>query len=91
VREFETRPADIREYCDQGIIPIRGDYKKRMEAGKEFSIIEAMAMLMGQSAGAVSENIPAKDIVEAMVNEAIQVLRGNAASIAPLTAVKSRL
>jgi NAD(P)H-dependent flavin oxidoreductase YrpB (nitropropane dioxygenase family) len=30
VREFESRPQDIKAYCDEGIVPIRGDYKKYM-------------------------------------------------------------
>merc|ERR1719378_298901 len=48
VREFEKRPDEIKAYCDQGIIPIRGDYKKTMLAGGKFSRAGTAAILMGQ-------------------------------------------
>lgn len=83
VKEFETRPADIKAYCDKGILPIRGDYKKYMEAGKPFSKAETIALLMGQVAGAVNDKPPAKQIVENMVSQAIEMLRKNTAVIGP--------
>ncbi|CAK0906718.1 unnamed protein product [Prorocentrum cordatum] len=84
VKDFETRPDEIKAYCDKGILPIRGDYKKHMEAGKPFSKAETVALLMGQVAGAVNDTPPAKQIVEQMVSQAIDVLRKNAAHIRPL-------
>jgi NAD(P)H-dependent flavin oxidoreductase YrpB (nitropropane dioxygenase family) len=84
VKEFETRPEEIKAYCDKGILPIRGDYKKHMEAGKPFSKGETVALLMGQVAGAVHDKPPAKQIVEQMVSQAIEILRKNAAVIRPI-------
>merc|ERR1711953_728696 len=63
VKEFETRPEEIKEYCDKGILPIRGDYKKHMLEKKPFSKGETVALLMGQSAGTVKNIMPAKEIV----------------------------
>eukprot|EP00440_Ansanella_granifera_P036697 gb/GFBE01039810.1/.p1 GENE.gb/GFBE01039810.1/~~gb/GFBE01039810.1/.p1 ORF type:complete len:359 (+),score=86.43 gb/GFBE01039810.1/:1-1077(+) len=84
VRDFEKRPEEIKAYCDQGIIPIRGDYKKVMQAGGKFSRAETAAMLMGQCAGAVNEMKSAQEIVEEMVAEAIIMLRRSAAMIGKL-------
>merc|ERR1719356_784890 len=84
VKEFETRPEEIKAYCDKGILPIRGDYKKHMEAGKPFSKGETVALLMGQVAGAIHDKPPAKQIVEQMVSQAIEIFRKNAAVIRPI-------
>jgi len=83
VREFEKRPEEIKAYCDQGIIPIRGDYKKTMQAGGSFSRAETVAMLMGQCAGAIDDLPTAQEIIEEMVREAILRLRDGAAQIGP--------
>jgi len=81
VRDFEKRPEEIRAYCEQGIIPIRGDYKKVMQAGGQFSRAQTAALLMGQVAGACNDKPAAKEIIEDMVAEAIVMLRKNAACI----------
>jgi len=84
VVDFEERQggqAEIKEYCDQGIIPIRGDYKRIMTAGGSFSKGKTMALLMGQSSGAVSDVQPAAQIVNEMMTMAIQILRTNASLI----------
>ena len=82
VKDFETRPAEIAEYCAQGIIPIRGDYKKHQVEGREFpELKEVGALLMGQAAGAFGDKPTAKAIVEGMVMEAIERLRTNTAKI----------
>jgi len=93
VKDFETRPAEIKAYCDKGILPIRGDYKKHMEAGKPFSKGETVALLMGQVAGAINDKPPAKEIIESMVSQAIEMLRKNTAFIGPvgMTAPSSKL
>lgn len=84
VREFEKRPEEVKAYCEQGIVPIRGDYKKTMMAGGKFSRAETAAILMGQVAGAVNERKSAKTIVEEMVTEAVATLRKNTAMISKL-------
>ena len=65
----------------QGIIPIRGDYKRIMTAGGSFSKGKTMALLMGQSSGAVTDVQPAAQIVNEMMTMAIQILRTNASLI----------
>merc|ERR1712187_1040871 len=84
VKEFEKRPDEIKAYCDQGILPIRGDYKKTMQAGGKFSRAGTAAILMGQVAGAVDDIKPAKVIVEEMMTEAVAMLRSNTAMISKL-------
>eukprot|EP00929_Paragymnodinium_shiwhaense_P066703 TRINITY_DN33490_c0_g1_i2.p1 TRINITY_DN33490_c0_g1~~TRINITY_DN33490_c0_g1_i2.p1 ORF type:complete len:334 (-),score=75.51 TRINITY_DN33490_c0_g1_i2:123-1124(-) len=81
VREFEKRPEEIKAYCDKGIIPIRGDYKKAMIEKRPFSRGETVAMLMGQCAGAINDRKACKQIIEEMVSQAIEVLRSNTARI----------
>merc|ERR1712039_1066473 len=84
VKEFETRPAEIKAYCDKGILPIRGDYKKHMEQGKPFSKGETVALLMGQVAGAINDKPSAKQIIEGMVSQAIAIFRKRAYAIVPV-------
>merc|ERR1712083_164073 len=84
VKEFVTRPEEIKAYCDKGILPIRGDYKKHMEAGKPFSKGETVALLMGQVAGAINDKPPARVIIESMVSQAIEIIRNRAAAIGPM-------
>lgn len=84
VKDFETRPQEIKEYCDNGILPIRGDYKKHMLAKKPFSKGETVALLMGQVAGAINDKPPARKIIEDMVSQAIRILKKNVANIGPV-------
>lgn len=84
VKDFETRPQEIKEYCDNGILPIRGDYKKHMLAKKPFSKGETVALLMGQVAGAINDKPPARKIIEDMVSQAIRILKRNVANIGPV-------
>ena len=83
MKQFEERPEDIKAYCDAGVIPIRGDYKKVMQAGGSFSKGETAALLMGQCAGAVNRVESAELIVKEMVEVAIASLRSNIVRIAP--------
>lgn len=52
-----------------------------MTAGGSFSKGKTMALLMGQSSGAVSDVQPAAQIVNEMMTMAIQILRTNASLI----------
>jgi NAD(P)H-dependent flavin oxidoreductase YrpB (nitropropane dioxygenase family) len=82
VREFESRPADIKAYCDAGVVPIRGDYKKRLSAGETYPPhSQVNAMLMGQCAGAVTEIKSASEIVQEIVAGAIVALQANAVKV----------
>lgn len=81
VKEFEQRPAEIKAYCDAGVIPIRGDYKKIMKAGGKFSKGETAALLMGQCCGAIDSIMSAEEVVRDMVEVAIITLNSNTMQI----------
>jgi NAD(P)H-dependent flavin oxidoreductase YrpB (nitropropane dioxygenase family) len=68
IRSWEVdRPAEVKRLCDSGIVPLAQD----MEQDKEFDI----PFLMGQVAGSIEKIQPAKEIVEEMVTECVQILK----------------
>jgi NAD(P)H-dependent flavin oxidoreductase YrpB (nitropropane dioxygenase family) len=67
IQEWENKPEEIKKLTDAGIVPMAKD----MEDEKDVDI----PFLMGQVAGVIKEIKPAKDIVDNMVTEAIQMLR----------------
>jgi len=87
----ENRQDEIRELCDNGIVPYTADLedtpgsksKKLTENDLPKEAATFRPLLMGIAAGAVNTIEPAQKIVEDMVNTAIQVLRQNNALIVP--------
>lgn len=68
----EERAGEIKTLCDKGVVPIEHD----MENGTEEI---DLPHLMGQVAGLVDKIQPAKEIVDDMVKEAVEMLQiGNA-------------
>lgn len=67
IRRWHERPAQIRELCDAGKVPIEHD----MEEGNDIDLPH----LMGQVAGSIDRVQPAGDIVREMVDEAVEMLR----------------
>ena len=67
IKEWESRPEDIKRLTDKGIVPLAQD----MEDGKDFDL----PFLMGHVSAVVKDIKPAKDIVEGMVAQASQMLR----------------
>ncbi|KAF2474694.1 2-nitropropane dioxygenase [Lindgomyces ingoldianus] len=67
IRDWESRPDDIKKLTDSGIVPLAKD----MDDGKDVDI----PFLMGQVSGAIQSIQPAKEIVEEMVQEAIEMLK----------------
>jgi len=68
----------IDEFCKNGVVPIEGIMKEVIESGKEISMkerLEIMPMLMGQTAGAIDEILPAKVIIDNMVKDAVDKLK----------------
>jgi NAD(P)H-dependent flavin oxidoreductase YrpB (nitropropane dioxygenase family) len=61
------RPDEVKRLCDSGIVPIQKD----MDEEKDID----MPFLMGQVAGVIDKIQPAKEIVEQMVSECVDVLR----------------
>jgi NAD(P)H-dependent flavin oxidoreductase YrpB (nitropropane dioxygenase family) len=67
IRRWHEEPARIKELCDKGVVPIEHDF----EEGNEVDLPH----LMGQVAGAITKVQPAREIVEEMVTEAVDMLR----------------
>ena len=67
VAKWHAQPARIKELCDSGVVPIEHD----MDEGNDIDIPH----LMGQVAGAIQKVQPAKEIVDEMVKEAVDMLK----------------
>jgi NAD(P)H-dependent flavin oxidoreductase YrpB (nitropropane dioxygenase family) len=67
VKDWHSRPDDIKKLTDSGIVPLAKD----MDEGKDVDI----PFLMGQVAGVVQDIKPARQIVDEMVAEAVDMLR----------------
>lgn len=67
VKEWEAKPDEIKRLTDQGIIPMMQDIEQEKDVDMPF--------LMGQVAGVIQDIKSAKDIVEEMVGEAVDMLR----------------
>ncbi|KAK0383704.1 hypothetical protein NLU13_9615 [Sarocladium strictum] len=64
----EQRAAEIKELCDKGVVPIEHDFENGSE---EIDLPH----LMGQVAGLIDKVQPAKEIVDDMVKEAVEMLQ----------------
>jgi NAD(P)H-dependent flavin oxidoreductase YrpB (nitropropane dioxygenase family) len=74
IRAWEKQPEKIKEWTDKGIIP----YEKDVQDGVE----EAdRPFLMGQVSGVIDEIKPAGEIVDEMVNGAVEMIRSGAQAI----------
>ena len=67
IRDWHSRPDQIKELCDKGIVPIEHD----IDAGNDID----PPHLMGQVAGAIQKIQPAGEIVHEMVAEAADMLK----------------
>lgn len=67
LRDWHSRPDQIRELCDRGVVPIEYD----IDQGNEID----PPHLMGQVAGSITKIQPAGEIVREMVAEAEEMLR----------------
>ena len=83
VRDFnENRAQEIKELCDQGIVPGMHDMKKLQKEGS-FDLVAWRPQLMGQGAGAVNDILSAKAIIHEMVDGAVEVTKRSAAMFVP--------
>jgi NAD(P)H-dependent flavin oxidoreductase YrpB (nitropropane dioxygenase family) len=83
VRDFnENRAQEIKELCDQGIVPGMHDMKKLQKEGT-FDLVAWRPQLMGQGAGAVNDILSAKAIIHEMVDGAVEVTKRSAAMFVP--------
>jgi len=67
IEGWESKPEEIKKLTDQGVVPMVHD----MEEGRDVDL----PFLMGQVAGVIKDIKPAKEIVEDMVQEAVQMLQ----------------
>jgi len=69
VKSWEARPEELKQLTEAGKIPFFEEVNDGKATASEF-----FPALMGQVAGAIKEIKPAKDIVEEMVRDALQIL-----------------
>ena len=72
----ENRTDQIKELTGQGIIPAVQEQQANLKSNKELSFKETMdrvPLLMGQAAGAITEVLTAKQIMEEMVDTCISI------------------
>lgn len=68
IQEWENRPADIKRLTEvEGIVPMQKDLDNDVDVDIPF--------LMGQVAGVINEVKPAREIVEELVSDAVDMLR----------------
>ncbi|MCJ1357179.1 MAG: hypothetical protein MMC33_007175 [Icmadophila ericetorum] len=67
VESWEARPEEIKQLTEAGIVPMTKDMDEEKEVDMPF--------LMGQVAGVIGEIKPAREIVEEMVRDAVDMLR----------------
>merc|ERR1712096_258312 len=72
--EWENRQEEMKDKLKKGIVPFVEDIYADKASNSMF-----YPYLMGQCAGAVTEVLPARDIVEQMVDQAIATLKANEA------------
>ena len=81
----ENRQDEIRELTGKGILPAAWQQEKDEKDGVELDFNETMdrinPMLMGQAAGAITEVLPAKDIMEEMMATCVQVMTSAASQV----------
>jgi NAD(P)H-dependent flavin oxidoreductase YrpB (nitropropane dioxygenase family) len=73
----EEHAAEIDELTGKGILPAAWDSEHHLVRGEEMKL-EYIPDLMGQGAGAVSEVMPAADIISEMMEVACEILSSNA-------------
>lgn len=79
LESWEARPKEVAELTAQGKIPYKIDVHAGRVRPSDFA-----PTLMGQCAGAVDEIRPAKDIVESMVAEAVELMQQTSTLVAKL-------
>jgi hypothetical protein len=80
IRGWEAQPEKIKALTEKGVVPIQKDFDDGVDVDIPF--------LMGQVAGVIKDIKPAGQIVQEMVDEAVDMLRTGQGY---LTETKSRL
>jgi len=82
----DNRPSEIKELTSKGIIPAYHDIEERTKNNEELDpslLATYRPLLMGQCAGAITEILPALDIVNEIVTDAAKALRQSTNLISP--------
>ncbi|KAF8806898.1 2-nitropropane dioxygenase [Phlegmacium glaucopus] len=77
VADWENnKQAEIQDLTSRGIIPVYHDLEKHPEKS-----IEARPWLMGSVSAVIKDVLPAKDIIDNMVSQAVEIFQHNAALV----------
>ena len=83
IKKWETERRDeIRKLCDQGIVPMELDIKETRAKGGQWSLAETQPLFMGQCVGLTNKIMPAGEIVEELVRDAVKAMDKNQKFIA---------
>ncbi|KAJ8079592.1 hypothetical protein AAF712_012613 [Marasmius tenuissimus] len=86
VEDWEkNKQQEIKELTSKGILPVEHDVSQHPEKS-----MSARPWLMGSVAALIKEVLPAKDIVEGMVNEAAEILQ-NGSQLVKVAPSKAKL
>ena len=77
-----NRADEIKALTAKGILPVEHDLKEHPEKS-----LEARPWLIGRVAALIDEVLPAKVIVDNMINDAVKIMQANAARVS----VKAKL
>lgn len=77
VTEWEAKPEEIKDLISRGIVPVEHDMKEKQKSGEKFSFIEMFPFLSGQGAGNIGDVKTAKEIVDDMVGDAIEIIQNS--------------
>lgn len=78
VTREHNRQAEVKALLEQGIVPVEDDLKKHPE-----NSVNSRPWLTGRVAAQIREILPAKKIIEDMVNDAARILKHNASMVDP--------
>ena len=90
----QNRAKEVREITASGRLPYEVDFELREQEGRPVQgkeWIEAMPLLCGAVCGAIDDVLPAKAIVDEMVEGAANILQDNAALVCHPGGVQARL
>merc|ERR1712146_9749 len=82
--DWNSRAEEVKRLCAKGILPFKNhmDETKKKNPDKLGELfIQGFPFLMGQGAAGVHDIRTAKEIVEGMVSQAVEITRRNSSSI----------
>ena len=77
----ENRQDEIKKLTSQGTIPVEHDFENLGDDVDDETLDNARPFLMGKAAAVVNDRLPAKAIIDDMVETAVSLLRSGAGTI----------